>query len=110
MRRKTVKTEKLKIIVTYPRKASETIAYRMKMFNCFAPFSLVRNCQCYDPAAHPDVASGRMSPDEAFDDLSSSLCHQDADGPSEVQSSLYWRSPALVPLKTLGTHGNTQQW
>ena len=42
------------------------------------------NAQCYDPAAHPDVSSGRMTPDEAFDDLSSSLCHQDADGQSEV--------------------------
>ncbi|CAM9454322.1 unnamed protein product [Hapterophycus canaliculatus] len=33
--------------------------------------------RCYDPASHPDVASGRMSPDNAFDDLSSALSRQD---------------------------------
>ncbi|CAM9584253.1 unnamed protein product [Scytosiphon promiscuus] len=32
---------------------------------------------CYDPASHPDVASGMMTPDDAFDDLSSALSRQD---------------------------------
>ena len=62
---------------------------KKKRFTFFGPplffsLSFPDNAQCYDPAAHPDVSSGRMSPDEAFDDLSSSLCHQDADGQSEV--------------------------
>lgn len=37
----------------------------------------LRFLQCYNPASHPDVASGRMSPDDAFDDLSSALSRQD---------------------------------
>ncbi|CAM9774836.1 unnamed protein product, partial [Pylaiella littoralis] len=36
--------------------------------------------RCYDPASHPDVASGRMSPDEAFDDILSALRRQDDNG------------------------------
>ncbi|CAN0426838.1 unnamed protein product, partial [Ectocarpus sp. 8 AP-2014] len=37
----------------------------------------------YDPASHPDVASGRLSPDEAFDDVTSALRRRDDDSSNE---------------------------
>ncbi|CAM9455966.1 unnamed protein product [Ectocarpus sp. 6 AP-2014] len=39
--------------------------------------------RCYDPASHPDVASGRLSPDEAFDDVTSALRRRDDDSSNE---------------------------
>eukprot|EP00903_Cladosiphon_okamuranus_P011643 g10951.t1 len=40
--------------------------------------------RCYDPASHPDVASGRMSPDDAFDDLTAALRQQSGGGGENV--------------------------
>lgn len=37
------------------------------------PPARVPSTQCYDPVSHPDVASGRMSPDEALNDLASAM-------------------------------------
>ncbi|CAB1115696.1 unnamed protein product [Ectocarpus sp. CCAP 1310/34] len=42
--------------------------------------------RCYDPASHPDVASGRLSPDEAFDDVASALRRRDDDSSSNKNS------------------------
>eukprot|EP00752_Nemacystus_decipiens_P010458 g9317.t1 len=36
--------------------------------------------RCYDPSSHPDVAGGRMSPDDAFDDLTAALRRQSDGG------------------------------
>lgn len=39
----------------------------------------------YDPVSHPDVASGRMNADDAFDDLVSAMVYPpDSDGQTEV--------------------------
>lgn len=53
----------------YQANCSSPSTYLSSFFHCC-------RIQCYDPASHPDVASRRMSPDDAFDDLTAALRRQ----------------------------------